>query len=341
MSVLNKQINNHLKIEPRGRKPALRESVYYFLSDTDFKILWFVNCSFSACDKDYSSCYILNVLSVQLKCDTLVGFVDDEPAMQPLLNIAINAARQAGDIIVRHIEQLDRIKITAKGNEEFFCEVDIKAEQAIINTIHKAYPDHGILAEESGSQNENAESVWIIDPLDGTNNYLHGFPFFAVSIALRVKNRLEHAVIYDPIRHECFSASRGHGARLNDRRLRVSKQTQLNAAMLGTAFSVRDATRAKRYLPIIEALTGKCAGIRATGSAALNLAYVASGRLDMAVDFGLRPWDIAAGCLLVQEAGGLIGDLQGGENHLRNGDMIAAPPKLFKSLLQTILPATR
>lgn len=261
--------------------------------------------------------------------------------MQPLLNIAVSAARQAGDVIVRHLEQLDRIKITPKSNEESFCEVDVKAEQAIINTIHKAYPDHGIIAEESGSHNADAESVWIIDPLDGTNNYLHGFPFYAVSIALRVKNRIEHAVVYDPLRHECFSASRGYGARLNDRRLRVSKQTQLSAAMLGTAFPMRNASRNQRYLPTVEALSGKCAGVRATGSAALNLAYVASGRLDGSWDFGLRPWDIAAGCLLVQEAGGLVSDPQGGEEYLKHGDVIAGTPKVFKSLLQTLMPVTR
>lgn len=260
--------------------------------------------------------------------------------MQPLLNIAISAARQAGDIIVRHLEQLDRIKITAKNNEESFCEVDIKAEQAIINSIHKAYPDHGIIAEESGMQNADAESVWIIDPLDGTNNYLHGFPFYAVSIALRVKNRIEHAVVYDPLRHECFSASRGYGARLNDRRLRVSKQTQLSAAMLGTAFPMRNTKRTQRYLPAIEALSGKCAGVRSTGSAALNLAYVASGRLEGSWDFGLRPWDIAAGCLLIQEAGGLVSDPQGGDDYLQ-GDVIAGTPKVFKTLLQTLSPVIK
>ena len=208
--------------------------------------------------------------------------------MQPLLNIAISAARQAGDIIIRHMEQLDRIKITEKEHKNYFSEVDIKAEQAIINTIHKAYPDHGIIAEESGSHNEDAESVWIIDPLDGTNNYLHGFPFFSVSIALRVKNRIEHAVILDPLRHECFSASRGRGARLNDRRLRVSKQTQLSAALLATGFPMHNAALATRYLPSFEALFGKCAGIRRTGSAALDLAYLASGRLDGFWEFGLR-----------------------------------------------------
>lgn len=258
--------------------------------------------------------------------------------MQPLLNIAITAARLAGDIIVRHLEQLDRIKITAKSSEEYFTEVDIKAEQAIIHTIHKAYPEHGIIAEESGIHNDNAESVWIIDPLDGTTNYMHGFPFFSVSIAHKVKNRIEHAVVYDPIRHECFSASRGRGAQMNDRRIRVSKQTQLNASLLGTGFPFRNVALAQRFLPTFEALIGKCAGVRRTGSAALDLAYVASGRLDGFWEFGLRPWDIAAGSLLVKEAGGLISDLQGGEDYMKQGDVVAGTPKIFKSLLQTFMP---
>ncbi|HCM0206013.1 TPA: inositol monophosphatase, partial [Legionella pneumophila] len=231
--------------------------------------------------------------------------------MEPLLNIAVNAARQAGEIINRYVEQVDRLKITPKNSHEYFSEVDIKAEQVIINTIHKAYPEHGILAEESGIQQSDSDTVWIIDPLDGTSNYLHGFPFYSVSIALKIKNRLEHGVIYDPLRHECFAASRGRGARLNDRRIRVSKQTQLNASLLGTGFHFRDATLAQRYLPTFEALIGKCAGVRRTGSAALDLAYVASGRLDGFWEFGLRPWDIAAGALLVREAGGLISDVQG------------------------------
>ena len=261
--------------------------------------------------------------------------------MQPLLNIAISAARLAGDIIVRHMDQLDRIKVTAKNGADYFSEVDIKAEQAIINTIHKAYPDHGIQAEESGIQNETSDFIWIIDPLDGTTNYLHSFPFFSVSIALQVKGRIEHGVIYDPLRHECFSASRGRGARLNDRRLRVSKQTQLSGALLGTGFSCRNAELASRYLPAFESLIGKCAGVRRAGSAALELAYVASGRLDGFWEFGLKPWDIAAGSLLIQEAGGLISDLQGGEDYLNNGDVIAGTPKVFKSLLQTIVPAVK
>lgn len=261
--------------------------------------------------------------------------------MQPLLNIAINAARQAGDIIVRHFDQVDRIKPTAKGNNDYFCEVDVKAEQAIINTIHKAYPQHGILAEESGLHNPDADTVWIIDPLDGTSNYLHGFPFFSVSIAIKVNGRIEHGVVFDPIRHECFMASRGRGARLNDRRIRVSKQTQLSDSLLGTGLPFRDENLAKRYMPTFEALLGKCAGVRRTGSAALDLAYVASGRLDGFWEFGLKPWDIAAGTLLIQESGGMICDLQGGENYLNHGDVIAATPKVFKSLAQILIPAAK
>lgn len=261
--------------------------------------------------------------------------------MEPLLNIAVNAARQAGEIIIRHMEQVDRLKITEKNSQEYFSEVDVKAEQAIISAIHKAYPQHGILAEESGHREGDGECVWIIDPLDGTSNYLHGFPFFCVSIALKIKNRIEHGVIYDPLRHECFAASRGRGARLNDRRIRVSKQTQLSAALLGTGVPFRDIHLAQRYLPTFEAMMGKCAGVRRTGSAALDLAYVASGRLDGFWEFGLRPWDIAAGAFLIREAGGLISDVQGGEDFLNHGDVIAGTPKVFKSLLQTLSAALK
>lgn len=261
--------------------------------------------------------------------------------MQPLLNIAVTAARQAGDLIVRHIEQVDRIKVTAKNNNEYFSEVDVKAEQLIIKTILKAYPDHGIIAEESGTHNPDADAVWIIDPLDGTNNFLHGFPFYCVAIAHRVKNRIEHAVVYDPVRHECFSASRGRGAQLNDRRIRVSKQTQLSAALLGTALPTRSASLTQRYLPTFETMIDKCAGMRRTGSAALDMAYVACGRLDGFWEFGLRPWDIAAASLLIKEAGGLVGDLHGGEDYFNHGDVVAGTPKIFKSLLQTLAPVIK
>jgi myo-inositol-1(or 4)-monophosphatase len=259
--------------------------------------------------------------------------------MQPILNIALNAARQAGEIIVRDFENVDRLVRTPKSHHEYFCEVDIKAEQAIIQTIRKAYPEHGILAEESGAYQTDADTVWIIDPLDGTSNYLHGFPFFSVSIAVKVKGRIEHGLIFDPLRHEFFMASRGRGARMNDRRIRVSKQTQLSEALLGTGFTFRNPQSGSRYFPTFEAMYGQCAGIRRSGSAALDLAYVASGRLDGFWEFGLKPWDIAAGVLLIQESGGMISDLQGGEDYLISGDIIAATPKVFKSLLQIIVPA--
>lgn len=258
--------------------------------------------------------------------------------MHPLLNIAINAARQAGDIMLRHLDQLEHIKVTVKQGSEVFSEVDIKAEQAIINTILKAYPDHGILAEESGTQNTEAEVVWIIDPIDGTTNYLHGYPFFCVSIACKVRDRIEHGVVYDPLRHECFSATRGRGAQLNDRRMRVSRQTQLAQSLISTGFPFRDPYQTQRYMPTFNAMIGKCSSIRRSGSAALDLAYVASGRLDGFWEFGLRPWDIAAASLLVKEAGGLIGDPHGGDTYLSKGDVVAGTPKIFKSLLQTFNP---
>lgn len=258
--------------------------------------------------------------------------------MEPLLNIAVQAARQAGDFITRHMEQVEHLKVNTKAGDELFSEVDVKAEQLIMNAIHKSYPDHSILAEESGSYEKNEDFVWIIDPLDGTSNFLRGFPFFSVSIAVKIKNRLEHAVVYDPIRHECFAASRGRGARLNDRRIRVSKETQLKSSLLGTGFSGRDAALNQRYLPVFESLVEKGASMRRTGSAALDLAYVASGRLDGFCEFGLRPWDIAAGILLVREAGGLVSDSHGGDDYFKEGNVVAGTPKVFKSLLQTVSP---
>jgi len=214
--------------------------------------------------------------------------------------------------------------------------VDVKAEQTIIQHIHKAYPNHGIIAEESGVNNDDAETVWIIDPLDGTTNYLHGFPFFCVSIAVRVKNRIEHGLIYDPVRGECFSASRGQGAQMNSKRIRVNQKKEMSKSLIGGGFPVKYPELCERFLATATALFGDAAGIRRTGSAALDLAYVACGRLDGYFEFGLRQWDLAAGALLIKEAGGLVGDFAGGENYLNTGNIVAANPKLFKAMLQKL-----
>jgi len=256
--------------------------------------------------------------------------------MEPLLNIAVTAARKAGDIILRHAEQIDRIKVTKKGDNDCFSEVDVKAEQSIIYAIHKAYPTHGIIAEESGVYNSDAECVWIIDPLDGTKNYLHGFPFYAISIAMQFEGRLEHAVVYDPLRHECFAASRGRGARLNDRRIRVSKKIDLHSAVLGSGRSILNPSRGEAYGANVPALLKECSSIRRMGSAALELAYVASGRLDGFFEFNLRPWDIAGGCLLIQEAGGFISDPNNKQDFLKTGSVIAGTPKIFDSMHKTL-----
>lgn len=256
--------------------------------------------------------------------------------MHPLLNIAISAARQAGDIIIRHSDLIHRLNISEKDENDFFCEVDIKSEQAIIQQIHKAYPDHGIIAEESGSFNEEAPIVWIIDPLDGTNNYLHGFPFYSVSIAVKVKDKIEHGVIFDPLRHELFTASRGGGAQLNNRRIRVSKKSELPKSLIAAGFPIKKFRQAQKYLPFFEALFKKCTATRRTGSSALDLAYIACGRLDGLLGFSLKTWDIAAGTLLVQEAGGLLSDPFGGELDFNKGHLLAGTPKVYKDMFEII-----
>lgn len=255
--------------------------------------------------------------------------------MSPLINIALRAARTAGNIIVRAMERMDTIQITEKSKNDFVTEIDAQAEQAIIETIRSAYPHHGILAEESG-KHDGDETVWIIDPLDGTTNYIHGFPHFAISIAVQHKGRLEHALIFDPVKQETFIASRGDGARLNDKRIRVSKRSGLEGALLGTGFPFRQVDMLEPYIRTMKTLMPQTVGIRRAGSAALDLAYVAAGRLDGFWEFGLGAWDIAAGALLVQEAGGLVSDCQGGENYLSTGEVVAGAPKVFKPLLQAV-----
>lgn len=263
--------------------------------------------------------------------------------MHPLVNIAVKAAYAAGEVITRHIYKLNDLVITEKEVNNYVSEVDIKAEQIIIDTIRKAYPDHAILSEESGyhpgAEGKEMEDdyVWIVDPLDGTNNYLHGLPHYAVSIGIQIKNRLEHAVIYDPQRDECFTATRGSGALCNDRKIRVSSRKNLSDALLACSFS-HEISAQKKYIQSVEIFMDKSLGLRRMGSAALDLAYVAAGRVDGAFAFGVKPWDIAAGALLIKESGGLISDLQGGENYLKTGQLVAGNPKMFKALLQTLQP---
>ncbi len=263
--------------------------------------------------------------------------------MHPLVNIATKAAYAAGEVIMRHIYKLNDLVVTEKEANHFVSEVDIKAEQIIMDHIRKVYPDHAILTEESGyhpgSEGKEMEDdiVWIIDPLDGTHNYLHGLPHYAVSIGIQIKNRLEHAVIYDPQSDECFSATRGAGALCNDRKIRVAARKNLSETLIGTSCS-HDVSAQKKYLQTFEILTSQCLGVRRMGSAALDLAYVAAGRLDGAVAFGLSPWDIAAGALLIKESGGLVSDFQGGENYMKTGNVVAGNLKVLKPLLQTIQP---
>lgn len=255
--------------------------------------------------------------------------------MHPMLNIGITAARNAGKIIVQALDRLDTVNVMQKQGQDFVSEVDIKAEQEIIKTIRKAYPNHSFLAEESGKTGEH-DYLWIIDPLDGTTNFLHGFPHFAVSIALAYKNKVEQAVIYDPIRQDLFIASKGRGAQLNNRRIRVSTRKSLAGALIGTGFPVRDPQHLASYLRTFHAFSLPAAGLRRAGAAALDLAYVAAGRLDGFWEFNLNPWDVAAGSLLIKEAGGLITNFEGTENFLGCGSIVAGNPKVFKEMIQTI-----
>lgn len=276
-------------------------------------------------------------------------------ASHPMLNIAINAAVNAGRIIVRYVGRIDELHITTKQRNDFVSEVDQQAEQEIIGTIRDAYPNHAILAEESGhsegkqanssqannNQNNPEEYQWVIDPLDGTTNFLHGFPQFAVSIALKHKGRLRHGVIYDPMSQEMFTASRGEGAQLNNRRIRVSSTKSLENSLLGTGFPFRDYKNLDTYLAMFKDLITSTQGIRRPGSAALDLAWLAAGRLDGFWELGLNEWDLAAGALIIQEAGGLVGDFNGGEDYLQSGNIVAGNPKIFKALLQALTPYRR
>jgi len=259
--------------------------------------------------------------------------------MQPLLNIAMRAARRAGDIIVRSLSRLDSLKVDTKGRNDFVTDIDRKAEADIIATIRRAHPDHAFLAEESGRAGES-ETVWIIDPLDGTTNFLHGFPTFAVSIAVEHRKRLQHAVVYDPMRQEFFTASRGDGAQLDGKKIRVSSQRALEGALISTGFPYRMAAgHVDDYLAILKAIMNTAAGVRRPGAASLDLAYVAAGRVDGFWEFGLSPWDTAAGTLLIQEAGGRVGTPAGSEYSL-GPNVVAGNPKVYQGLLDAIGPLT-
>jgi myo-inositol-1(or 4)-monophosphatase len=259
--------------------------------------------------------------------------------MQPLLNIAMRAARHAGDLIVKSPSRPDSLKIDTKGRNDFVTDIDRKAEADIIATIRRSYPQHAVLAEESGRSGEN-EFVWIIDPLDGTTNFLHGFPTFAVSIALEQKGRLQHAVVYDPMRQEFFTASRGDGAQLEGKKIRVSGQRTLEGALIGTGFPFRaGAAYVDEYLAMLKVVMSSAAGIRRPGAASLDLAYVAAGRIDGFWEFGLSPWDTAAGTLLIQEAGGRVGTATGAEYSLGE-NIVAGNPKVYQALLEVIGPLT-
>ncbi|MFV1996910.1 MAG: inositol monophosphatase family protein [Acidiferrobacterales bacterium] len=255
--------------------------------------------------------------------------------MHPMLNTAIKAARRAGNIILRYSDQLDRLTIESKGYNDFVSEVDRSAEFEIIDIIRKAYPGHAILAEESGEQSGD-DYQWVIDPLDGTTNFLHGYPQYAVSIALLDKGKLAQAVIFDPLRDELFIASRGAGAQLNDRRIRVSPVNKMENALLGTGFPFKEFDYLDTWINCFRDLLPMSSGVRRAGSAALDLAHVASGRLDGFWEIGLNRWDIAAGCLLIEEAGGLVSDFDNGQNFLESGNIIAGNSKLHGELFATI-----
>src|SRR5664279_579403 len=260
--------------------------------------------------------------------------------MHPMLTTAVKAARRAGNIINRGARDLDLLTVTTKGPKDFVSEIDKGAEAAIVDVILKSYPDHAILAEEGTNKGNNPDSeyVWIIDPLDGTTNFLHGFPQYCVSIALQYKGQITQGVIYDPVRNDLFTASRGRGAYLNDHRLRVSRRQHLKDCLLGTGYPFRDGSDFDAYMKMMRAMMTETAGLRRPGAAALDLAYVAAGYYDGFWELGLNPWDVAAGSLLITEAGGLVGDLAGEPGYLYGGQVIAANPRIFAQMVTLLSP---
>ena len=252
--------------------------------------------------------------------------------MHALLNVAVMAARRAGSVLIRKMNSIEKLKVEEKGHNDYVSDADRAAEQTVIDCILKHYPDHAILAEESGVQGKS-DTVWIIDPLDGTTNYLHSFPVFAISIGVQVKGRMEHGVIYDPLRDELFTASRGQGAQRDGRRIRVSGQLHLERALIGTGFPFRDKQKdVTAYLDMLGKVIRNTSGVRRPGAAALDLAYVAAGRLDGFFETGLSPWDTAAGSLMIREAGGIVSGLDGSENFQQTGHILCGTPKVYAAL---------
>ena len=264
--------------------------------------------------------------------------------MHPMLNTAVKAARRAAAIINRASFEIDRLQVVQKSHNDFVTEVDRAAEQAIIEVLRAAYPDHAILAEESGASenlHDENENVWIIDPLDGTTNFIHGFPQYCVSIALQQKGQITQAVVYDPNRNDLFTASKGRGAFLNEKRIRVVRRDKLADALVGTGFPYSDMSGLDEYISMFRLMTQATAGLRRPGSAALDLAYVACGRLDGFFEKGLKPWDVAAGSLLITEAGGIVGTFEGESDYLYKGNVIAGSPRVIAQMGQMLSPFAR
>jgi myo-inositol-1(or 4)-monophosphatase len=252
--------------------------------------------------------------------------------MNPLQNVAVMAARRGGNVLIRYLQKIDKLKVEKKGHNDFVSEADHAAEAAVIEVIRRHYPEHAILAEESGAQGDS-DTVWIIDPLDGTTNYLHGFPVFCVSVGVQVNGRVEAAAVYDPMRQELFAASRGNGATLDDHKIRVSGRQDLDHALVGTGFPFRQGdTETEPYLAMLGKIIRNTAGVRRPGAAALDLCYVAAGRLDAFFETGLKAWDLAAGALIIREAGGIVSGLDGSENYFESGHVLCGTPRVYSGL---------
>ncbi|WP_347554057.1 inositol monophosphatase family protein [Robbsia sp. KACC 23696] len=259
----------------------------------------------------------------------------------PMLNMAVKAARAAGSIINRASLNLDQVKVEQKQTNDFVTEVDKSAEKAIIDTLLGAYPSHSVLAEESGATDNRSEYQWVIDPLDGTSNFIHGFPYYCVSIALLHRGVVTEAVVYDPNRNDLFTATRGSGAFLNEKRIRVGRRDRLADGLIATGFPFKDLAGLKNYMQLFIEMTKSCAGLRRPGAAALDLANVAAGRLDGFFEQGLSPWDVAAGSLLITEAGGIVGNYIGNGDYIDSGEVMAANPKIFANMVRVLGPYSK